>query len=266
MDDRPLGYLERVETASVWKSEAGDFVPWLAAPVNLRRLGNALGLKLEPVARENPVGIFRADLLCRDRDTGAAVVVEAQLGTSDHRHLGQILTYAFALGARAVVWIASRFHPEHRIVLDRINETGAAELGCFAVEVDLWKIGASPAAPRFTVVAEPRDWPFPVAEWPDAGTAAADAAHPRPSDDSPLRAWRKRAGMSMKQLADAAGISCGYLSHIEIGRKPGTPEMRAAIARALAAADGTGAFGESPAGETAHRPSLPRPLPQAGGE
>ena len=33
MEDRPLGYLERVETASVWKSEAGDFVPWLAAPV-----------------------------------------------------------------------------------------------------------------------------------------------------------------------------------------------------------------------------------------
>ena len=189
--------------------------------------------------RENPVGVFRADLLCRDRDTGAAVVVEAQLGTSDHRHLGQILTYAFGLGSRAVVWIASRFHPEHRLVLDRINEVGAAELGCFAVEVDLWKIGASPAAPRFTVVAEPRDWPFPVPEWPDDRTAAADDARPRPSDDTPLRAWRKRTGLSMKQLADAAGISRTYLSHIEIGRKPGTPEMRAAIARTLAAADRT---------------------------
>ena len=214
-------------------------MPWLAAPENLRRLGNAIGLNLEPVMRENPVGIFRADLLCRDRDTGAAVVIEAQLGNSDHRHLGQILTYAFGLGSRAVVWIASRFHPEHRLVLDRINEVGAAELGCFAVEVDLWKIGASPAAPRFTVVAEPRDWPFPAAEWPDRRTAAADDARPRPSDDSPLRAWRKRTGLSMKHLADAAGISPGYLSHIEIGRCPGTPETRVAIARALAAAEGT---------------------------
>ena len=239
MDDRPLGYLEPVELASVWKSEVGDFVPWLAAAANLRRLGNALGLNLEPVARENPVGIFRADLLCRNRDTGAAVVIEAQLGLSDHRHLGQILTYAFGLRARTVVWIASRFHAEHRAVLDRLNELGAARLGCFAVEMDLWKIGASPTAPRFTVVAEPREWPFPVPEGPGMRTAAADVAHPRPSEDGALRVWRKRTGMSLKQLAAAVGISQAYLSHIEIGRRPGTPETRAAISRALAAAEET---------------------------
>ena len=237
MDQRPVGRLERVEPASVWKSEAGEFVPWLAAPENLNCLGEALRLNLKLVARETAVGQFRADLLCRNRDTGATVVIEAQLGLSDHRHLGQILTYAFTLRARTVVWIASRFRAEHRGVLDRLNESGAVNLGCFAVEMDLWKIGASAAAPRFTVVVEPGEWPFAVFERPADGTAGADAAQPRPSEESPLRAWRKRAGMSMGQLAAAAGISRTYLSHIETGRKPGTPETRAAIAKALAAAD-----------------------------
>lgn len=237
MDDRPLGYLGRVETASVWKSEAGDFLPWLAAPVNLRRLGGALGLDLEPVAREAPVGNFRADLLCRDRDTGAAVVIEAQIRPSDHRHLGQVMTYAEGLGDCAVVWLATRFHAEHRAVLDRLNESGAVRLGCFAVEMNLWKIGASPAAPQFTVVVEPREWPVPVPEGPENGTAGTDAAHPRSSGESPLRARRKLAGLSMNELAAAAGVSRGYLSRIEVGRCPGTPETLAAIARALAAAE-----------------------------
>ena len=90
-------------------------------------------------------------------------------------------------------------------------------------------------------------------------TAGADAAQPRLPEDSPLRAWRKRAGMSMLQLATAAGISPGYLSHIETGRCLGTPETRAAIARALAAADRT-------TGPGRRLTALPRPLPQAGGE
>ena len=240
MDGRPLGYLEPVEFTSVWKSEAGDFLPWLAAPVNLRRLGNAVGLDLEPVARETRVGHFRADLLCRDRDSGSVAVIEAQLGPSDHRHLGQILTYACALRARTVIWLAARFHAEHRAVLDRLNETGAAGLGCFAVEMALWKIGASPTAPLFSVVAEPRELPFPVPRERDALAAGADAALPRSSGESPLRAWRKRTGLSMERLAAAAGISRSHLSHIETGRSAGTQETRAAIARVLGAADEPG--------------------------
>ena len=58
MDDRPLGRLERVEPGNVWKSERSDFTPWLAAPENLSRLGDALRLDLEPMAREQPVGRF----------------------------------------------------------------------------------------------------------------------------------------------------------------------------------------------------------------
>ena len=80
MEDRPPGHLEPVEPSTVWKSEPGDFVPWLAMPENLNRLGDVLGLDLVPVGREVPVGRFRADLVCRNRGTGGAVVIEAHSG------------------------------------------------------------------------------------------------------------------------------------------------------------------------------------------
>ena len=84
MAHRSLGYLDPVDPSTVWQNEPGEFVPWLATEENLRRLGDALGLDLLPLAREALVGRFRADLVCRDRTTGAGVVIEAQLAPSDH--------------------------------------------------------------------------------------------------------------------------------------------------------------------------------------
>lgn len=238
--DKPLGDLESVDPAVVWQSEPGDFVPWLAAGKNLGRLGRTLGLDLEPVAREAPVGRFRADLVCRDRGTGARVVIEAQLGPSDHAHLGQLLTYAMGLPAHTVVWLATRFHIEHRVVFDGLNRLADGDMRCFAVAMDLWKIGASLAAPQFTVFAAPYDWPGPVAATPghlttaaDTEAALADSLDRPPFDENLIKTRRLSRGMSMRQLANAAGISRAYLSAIENGRRWGSPEKRAAIARAL---------------------------------
>lgn len=240
MERRPLGYLDPVDPATVWRNEPGDFLPWLATEENLRRLGDALGLDLLPLAREAPVGRFRADLLCRDRTTGAGVVIEAQLNTSDHSHLGQLLTYAEGLGAEIVVWLGTRFHGEHHAVLGRINRSSDFRLRCFAVAIDLWKIGASLAAPQFTVLAAPGDWPGPAAGTPGHKLIAAgpDAAPAEGSGGAllggnPFRARRLSRGMTVQQVADAAGLSLGCVSNIETGRSPGTPKTLAAIARVL---------------------------------
>ena len=245
MEDRTFGHLDSVDPATVWNSEAIGFLPWLAAEENLRRLGDALGLDLVPLAREAPVGRFRADLVCRDRGTGSGVVIEAQLGPSDHSHLGQILTYAEGLGADVVVWLGTRFHGEHRAVLGRINRSSDLHLRCFAVAMDLWKIGASPTAPQFTVLAAPGDWPGPAAGTPGHGLFPADtaAAPAEPANrvllgDNPIRIRRLNRGMTMQQLADAAGLSLGCVSNVESGRSPGTPKTLGAIARALDAPPG----------------------------
>jgi DNA-binding XRE family transcriptional regulator len=49
----------------------------------------------------------------------------------------------------------------------------------------------------------------------------------------PIAAWRKHRGMTQVQLAKASGVDRSHLAHIEAGRKSGTVESFAAIARAL---------------------------------
>jgi hypothetical protein len=152
-----LGRLEQVDLRQAWISEASDFTPWLALPENLALLGEAIGLELECEAQEKNVGPFRADILCRDRNSHW-VLIENQLERTDHVHLGQLLTYAAGLKAVTVVWVAQRFTDEHRAALDWLNEITNDEFKFFGLEIELWRIANSPVAPKFNVIAEPNSW------------------------------------------------------------------------------------------------------------
>lgn len=152
-----LSKLERVQLREAWKHEAGDFTPWLAEPDNLEALAQALGLsELQPVATEHWVGDFKLDILCTDGDQ--QVVVENQLDETDHKHLGQIIAYAAGIDARKVIWVAESFPPEHASALEFLNENTTDDLSFFGVQVELWRIGDSPLAPKFEVVVKPNDW------------------------------------------------------------------------------------------------------------
>jgi DNA-binding XRE family transcriptional regulator len=50
---------------------------------------------------------------------------------------------------------------------------------------------------------------------------------------NPVRVWRKYRGQTQQQLAAAAGISVPYLSQIESGKRRGSAEVLAAIAKEL---------------------------------
>lgn len=152
-----LSKLERVSLREAWKHEAGDFTPWLAEAENLNTLADALGLsELIPVATEHWVGDFKLDILCTDG--GEQVVIENQLNETDHKHLGQILTYAAGVGATRVIWVAESFRPEHVAALQFLNENTTESLSFFAVQIELWRIGNSPLAPNFEVVVKPNEW------------------------------------------------------------------------------------------------------------
>jgi hypothetical protein len=153
-----LGRLEKVELRDIWKTEAQDFTPWLAGEENLALLSDTLGIDLELEAVEQNVGPFRADILCKDTLSDRWVLVENQLERTDHTHLGQLMTYAAGLDAVTIVWIASRVADEHRAAMDWLNEITDTEVRFFALEVELWRIGESPAAPKFNVVSKPNDW------------------------------------------------------------------------------------------------------------
>jgi len=153
-----LGKLEKVELREVWKDESAEFTPWLAAEENIKILADTLGIELEVETIEKSVGSFQVDILCKDTASDRYVIIENQLEKTDHNHLGQILTYAAGIGAQTIVWVASRFTDEHRAALDWLNENTGEDINFFGLEIELWRIGDSPIAPKFNVVAKPNEW------------------------------------------------------------------------------------------------------------
>ena len=153
-----LAKMERVELRKAWDRESEDFTPWLAKPENIELLGEELDLDLEVEAQEKNVGPFRADILCKDTATGDWVLIENQIEKTDHTHLGQLLTYAAGLQAVTIVWVAERFCDEHRAALDWLNEITGEKFSFFGLEIELWRIGNSPVAPKFNIVSKPNDW------------------------------------------------------------------------------------------------------------
>ena len=158
MTQQDLGKLERVDLRDVWTGEATEFTPWLAEKENLDLLGNTLGMELDLEAQEKDVGPYSADIFCKNTVDDSWVVIENQLEPTDHSHLGQILTYAAGLNAVTIVWIAQRFTDEHRAALDWLNEVSTERARFFGLEIEVWKIGGSPSAPKFNIVAKPNDW------------------------------------------------------------------------------------------------------------
>ena len=149
-----LGRLEKVELRDVWETEDRDFTPWLAKEEHLELLGEVIGIELELEAQEKDVGPFRADILCKNTadESESWVLIENQIEKTDHKHLGQLMPYAAGLQAATIVWVASRFTEEHRAALDWLNKITDDDFKFFGLEVELWKIGNSPAAPKFNRV------------------------------------------------------------------------------------------------------------------
>lgn len=153
-----LGRLEKLELRNYWKKEDTEFTPWLAKEENIQILSEAIGIELEVQGQEENVGPFRADILCVDLSNNHYVLIENQLERTDHTHLGQLMTYAAGLDAVTIIWIAQRFTEEHRAALDWLNRITDDTFNFFGIEIELYKIGDSPAAPMFNVISKPNDW------------------------------------------------------------------------------------------------------------
>lgn len=153
----PISKLTRVDLRDIWPSESSNFTPWLSDQQNIELLGDTLGLYLEAAESEVSVGPFSADIVCKDPE-GRTVLIENQLEKTDHKHLGQIFTYAAGKDAVTIIWISPQFTDEHRAAISWLNKITADEFSFFAVEIELWKIGESQPAPQFRVVEKPNHW------------------------------------------------------------------------------------------------------------
>lgn len=148
----PIARLTPVPLREVWRHEAHDFTRWLAD--NLDFLAEATGLSLSLVEQEAAAGAFYVDILAED-GAGSLVIIENQLGQTDHDHLGKLLTYMSNHDAKTAIWITSQPRPEHERAVQWLNETLPADTSFFLLQLEAFRIGDSPPAPKLTLVAGP---------------------------------------------------------------------------------------------------------------
>ena len=151
-----IGRLCNVNPREPWQNEARHFTPWLAAHID--QLGDAIGLKLELTDTEVRVEDFSADILARNAFDGTRVLIENQLEATDHKHLGQILTYLAGLDANTVVWIATEFREAHLSAIKWLNDHTDSDCNFFGVRLRVVRIAESPVAPIFDVLERPNGW------------------------------------------------------------------------------------------------------------
>ena len=153
-----LANLKQVSLREVWKHEALDFTNWLAKEDNLALLSDELGIEISLIRTEASVGKFNVDVLAEEENTGRKIIIENQLESTDHDHLGKIITYASGFDASIIIWIVKDIRDEHKQAIDWLNEHTDEHANFFAVKMEVWQIGDSPYAPKFQVISQPNDW------------------------------------------------------------------------------------------------------------
>ncbi|QPM91424.1 hypothetical protein [Pseudooceanicola algae] len=156
MTDIQFGRLVDLPLRDAWPHEAHQFTPWLSQ--NIDHLSEVIGIPLELTGTEVAVESFSADILARNPMDDTTVLIENQLETTDHTHLGQIMTYLAGLEAQTVVWIAPAFREPHLSAIRWLNEHTSDGFSFFAVKARVVRIGDSPFAPIFEVVEKPNGW------------------------------------------------------------------------------------------------------------
>jgi len=153
-----LGKLNKVALRNYWKHEALDFTQWLAVEKNIELLSDEIGISLINVRSEETIGRYSVDLVAIDEDTDKKVIIENQLESTDHKHLGQIITYASGFDASIIIWIVKDAREEHQKAIEWLNNNTNSKLSFFLIQMELWQIGDSPYAPKFNVLVQPNDW------------------------------------------------------------------------------------------------------------
>lgn len=154
---------EKAEFKDGWENEK-EFDQWLVSSDGLLLLEEETGISLQPdsVRLQEAVGGFFADIYALDvrGNMERVVVIENQLGTTNHDHLGKVLTYAGALANDSgchLLWLAERFRDEHRAAIDWLNAKTDFSTNFFALEVAVEKYGEG-LIPRLKLICQPNDW------------------------------------------------------------------------------------------------------------
>ena len=107
-----LGKLKKVPLRDTWVHEAHHFTKWLAEEENLSLLSDELDIQISLIQTEASVGKFNVDILAEESTSDRKIVIENQLETTNHDHLGKIITYASGVDAAIVIWLVANVRDE----------------------------------------------------------------------------------------------------------------------------------------------------------
>jgi len=147
-----IGKIQRVPLREVWEDEARNFTPWLKENIDVLNEvleQEELNLYLSDVQIEQDAGDFSVDMVARDESEGI-VIIENQLEKSDHDHLGKLIAYLTAKGAKNAIWIVAYPRQEHVAAINWLNESTASYF--YLLKVEAVRIGNSDRAPLLTLI------------------------------------------------------------------------------------------------------------------
>jgi len=146
--------IEHMKIRDVWPHEAYDFTTWLEQNIDVLNDDLAFGIDPDSIRREAAAGAFSVDLIA-ENEIGQSVIIENQLGRSDHDHLGKVLTYTAAFEADIAIWIVGDPRPEHVKAVAWLNDS--SQLTAYMFKIQAIKIGDSPVAPLLTLIVGPSE-------------------------------------------------------------------------------------------------------------
>ena len=149
-----ISLFEKISIKSAFHDE-NDFSDWLSE--NLDALSDAVEISLENGQREQHLGDKRADIIAEisDSDEKSYVIIENQLGKTDHDHLGKLITYSAIRKAKVAIWIAEKFGPEHTRALNWLNDNTNDERKFYGLEFNVFEYKDNEKKLGFEVLVKP---------------------------------------------------------------------------------------------------------------
>lgn len=136
---------KEISPKEVWNLEP-QFSKWFETLEGKEYLEEILGIKIASIETEKQVGKYRLDVYAIEEETGNAIIVENQYNTTDHSHLGQVITYAAGLSSnehpiKHIVWISEESREEAESAVKWLNDVTNSSLNFFLLKPRIYSIG-----------------------------------------------------------------------------------------------------------------------------
>ncbi|TCG12088.1 hypothetical protein [Mycoplasma todarodis] len=153
--------IEKHNLKSIFGNEP-QFTKWFEEE-GKNYIEETLRIALKDIHTEQPVGNYYLDVYAKIDGTNDGVIIENQYGTQDHKHLGQLLTYAAGLSTsesnvKYIIWIAENSRSEAVAAIDWLNKISGEQINFIVLVPNIISIGEGEKAFYFDIVTQANDF------------------------------------------------------------------------------------------------------------